>query len=161
MVLYDVFFKAQNTNTLKRMYAILCALRGPDFSDLENLKFVFSGRIRYWIFGAFDVPAVNRDRKLKEEEVVGLVEDLQVAATEENGYMALYHYLQHVYSALVCLADDYLVGDDKKEAEALEDLAYKCIEIVQRYAPDKFNKDEVAKQLIKEYPQIMEVTKKE
>jgi hypothetical protein len=104
----------------KDWWAVVTALRGPDFRPSWGLKCVFTARIRAWVaslFEGFDVCGFDtREGPITK----ALVEQAQFEAkalylADEVWYS---HWVSHVYAALIVLSA-YLDDGGLREAQFL------------------------------------------
>jgi hypothetical protein len=101
-------------------WAIVTALRGPDFGSAWGLKYVFTARVRAWVasvFEGFDVCGFDtREGPLTKglvEQARSEAQNLRFAAKVNYA-----HWASHLYAALTVLFE-HLNGDDQREAKFL------------------------------------------
>jgi hypothetical protein len=101
-------------------WAVVTALRGPDFKSAWGLKYVFTSRVRAWVASAFEGFDVCGFETRKGPLTKALVEqaksEAQILRFADNVSYA--HWVSHMYAALAVLSQ-HLSGDDRREAEFL------------------------------------------
>jgi len=155
MSLSTIIFRNSDPEILNRYYHVLTAVRGPDLTDVSTMKYVFTGRIRYWLFGDKSSVGIIRKEKLTVEDIENLCYDVTIIADDRSSRVAIYHYLNHVYGSLQVLASYFLFGEEKSEALTLRDLAEDVISMIQNYDPRNFFIDAEANRIIEKYPDLV------
>jgi len=126
-------------------YLIMTALRGPD-TDNENLKYVFTARIRY--LAGLDCRGLGRScRVMKKIRLKDVIEALKYIKAYD------FHYLNHVRQALLELRYKGVI--DNEEFRVLSEL----VDIFRNVASGHYSKDEamyLILSLAKKYKHLLE-----
>jgi hypothetical protein len=107
--------------TQPELYDIMCGMRGPDFGEGGDLKWLFTARIRFFacrVFGWEEsiLPARPKAGMYREEIERAAEEAGRIADT-----FALVHYLEHCQMALSALLW-YVPEEFMKEVATLQGL---------------------------------------
>ena len=117
----------------QKAYDLACALRGNDFSSYGEIKYLFTGRIRYYLgVEEGDSMLVIREiETLKKWERDDVIEELKRMKKEGIGV----HYFRHILLALDALADI-----DVMPLPEYDNLKNICMKIVD-YLNSEINSD--------------------
>ena len=116
-----------------KMYDLACALRGNDFASYGEIKYLFTGRIRYYL-GIKDehYMLVTREKEmLTELEKNDVINEFKRMKKEGIGL----HYFKHIILALDALADI-----DVMPLPEYDNLRNICMKIVD-YLNSEINSD--------------------
>ena len=112
------------------LYNIMSAIRGPDNTRYGVLKFVFTGRIRYLVFGKFISGVVRVNKYFSPDTAIGLLEEVnEISNYVKEVSVVINHYLDHVRFSLDSLRN--YVNDDIANAELV--LLKLLVELIQKY----------------------------
>jgi len=153
--LFDKIFVFNIPDFPRGIYNIASVVRGPDFDEYEVLKWIFTARIRYWLFGKEMWGISMREEPLSKHDFVNLVCALHNLKSKGVPWYNLNHYLTHVEDALNTLRG--MFGDPSRKAE-IKNLISLSIEIRHIYEEmdvNKTNLETLWEDLIQEYSTLI------
>jgi len=141
-------------------YSIFSAIRGCDWSGLEEHKMFFTARIRYWLFGDDCGGWVRKGREFSEKDFDRMYSEIEKIVTslvagepviDRDGYDIYNHYLYHIIDALMVIIafinkycremDIYIeVMDICEEAKLLLNVAKSFKQVAELIRREEFSK---------------------
>jgi len=101
-------------------YKIVCSLRGPDVTSFNAWKRVFTGRIRFFVFGAkYTTPGCKKlSPYITEEDIKQMADELEGFINNATKLNYFLHWLGHVVESYIVVAKYLGAEKYRKEAEA-------------------------------------------
>jgi len=124
------------------LYDIMTTMRGPDI-PFSGLKTVFTGRLRYWVFGNIDFAVIREYEYITWRTYFSVITDIinVTLVNHDDNWEAFTHYLEHINNALEILYDH-------AESEKLKEEISKLLDVVEAIKDYIENLDKRGFQLI-------------